>query len=360
MKLFIVILLNIYLLSSYIRAGEVDPFYALNKEILDSKTIINRHLNNSLRTLLTTYDKEQSSCKDVALFLMQEIGTTDYFITKIGALNSDLEIWVNNNKDIDRVPKYGYDNDLYTKQSIYTPQLKIFHIYPKEVDSSINIDGVYFGIDKLSHFLGSGYEYYKIYLEKKEDNFSQFTSEFSAIKWGIEMENTILGLWAVGIFSYADLEANVQGLKMAQDLCSKPLLKHKDKRCQLIRDIKIQEYVNPYWNEAYNPSSYTKEREEEIKHNIANIGICQKTNWKFYKKQFDIYDKSLKNSEFNLSRTILSSFLTQDRKVKERLYDAIIKHYQLNYSHEKLAKLFNELKKVDKASRLENYCSTKP
>lgn len=338
MKLFYFIFLSFSLLSS-IDAGEVDPFYAVDKNISDSRNIINNYLNDSIKSILSRYKSKTASCENTALHVMQELGATNYIFTKIGSLNSELELWVNNNKNIQRVPAYGYDTKLYASQSIYAPKLKLFSIYPKDIDSTININGIYFGIDKLSHFLGSGYEYYKIYLEAKKNNFFEFMANFTAIQWGINMEKTILGLWAVGIFSYADLEANYQGFKMAKDFCNKSLLKFENKKWQLAKNIKMQDYVNPYWDEAYNTNSYTDDTYKKVRANMEDIGICKKVNWEAYHKRFTFYDNILKNSNSNPSRDVLNAYLIQNKSFTLEIY-CILSQYQLDKKYTKKKERF--------------------
>ena len=309
---------------------------------------------------------QNSSCEDVSLYIMQELGTTDYLITNIGALNSDLELWVGLNTEIDRMPRYGYDEAEYDQNSIYAPKLKFFGLWPKAVDPTINIGGVYFGIDKLSHFLGSGYEYFKVYLGEKENGALDYKAKFSAINWGLKMENTIIGIWSVGIFSYADLEANYQGFLMAKDFCDKSILLYNESEWKVIKNIKIQNYINPSWDEAYNPNSYTKEREKKIRKNIVQLGKCEKMNWKKYNQRFALYKNRTLNdnniSEFDnlsLSNAIITMLKTKNIIVRKKIYNKIIQHYNIKWSYEGFSKYFNVLDQNNEALTLEMYCNDK-
>ena len=357
MRQVLIIFVALFYLLSSSNAGEVDPFYATDKIILDAKDSINKYLNTAIIDTIKQYNKEDASCRDVSLHIMKTLGTTDYLVFTIGALNSDFELWVKNNIEIDRIPKYGHDNAIFTAKSIYAPQLKFFHIYSKDLDATININNIYFGIDKLSHFLGSGYEYYKRYLKEKESTSSDFLADYSAIKWGTEMENTILGGWSVGIVSYADLEANFQGFKMAKDFCDKSHLIYQEKKWQLVKEIRVQDYVTPNWDESYNPNSYTESRESEVRRNIKEIGICQKVNWKQFHKRFKLYNEKSKFLRFNLSQEIFATFSTDTQSAKQAIYEKIRKHYQLKKSNDYFDNLFNELKTANKAYSLDSYCN---
>ena len=232
----------VFLICSFMEAGEVDPFSAGDKKIKDSKDLINVYLNKEINRILKVYNKEHSnytSCEDVSLYTMQSLGTTEYGFIHIGALNSALELWVVSNKDIDRIPKYNYVEDVYDRQSIYAPKLRFFGIWSKAVDPTINVNGVYFGTDKLSHFLGSGYEYFSKYLNMKRNGMGGHEAELYAIRWGLVMEKTILGLWPVGIFSFADLEANYQGFLMARDFCDKQILHYENRAWKVTQKIQF-------------------------------------------------------------------------------------------------------------------------
>jgi hypothetical protein len=353
------------LIFSSLSAGETDPFFAVNEDINDSKNLINKYMNNSIYEIVYQYNNEfknkNSSCEDVALFIMQELGTTNYFFKRVGSLNSDFEIWVDSNKNIDRAPIYGYDSDKYVKNSIYAPKLKFFGIWTKSLDSTINIGDVYLGIDKLSHFLGSGYEYYSRYLKVKRDSLSNYTAEFNAIKFGLEMEKSILGSWSVGIFSYADLEANYQGLKMAKDFCSKSKLRYINGNWKIAKAFKIEDYVNPAWDEVYNPNSYTKNREKKIRDNISRLSLCKKIDWINYHRRLEKYEEWSKKDLFKLSLSnALLSMLKEKVVLKKReMYREIVKHYGVKWSYKELIEYFGSLNDNTKTISLQEYCQVK-
>jgi len=264
---------------SFLNAGEVDTYYAWQHEIKDSSVVFNQYINDEVNVTLAKVNKKWGtpSCEEAALDIMEDIGSNNYLIKKIGALNAPLEKWAQDNPEIDKYPRQGDSLDEYVSKSIYAPEFKIFYL-PAELDVTVNVNGVYFGTDKLSHFVGSGFEYYRKYL-KFLDEYSPTMAEALAVKWGVTMESGIIGLRAVGVFSYADLEANFQGLKMAQDFCTayNPKLQLIGKNWVLSQKIDFRDYVNPNWDETFNISTYTEKRLVSIKENV---------------KQFDIYDRS--------------------------------------------------------------------
>ena len=79
-------------------------------------------------------------------------------------------------------------------------------------------------------------------------------------------------------FSYADLEANYQGLKFALDMCegSNPLLvQDSNGKWSQRKDFDITPYLNPKWDESYYPSAYIKKKMEAEGKTQSN-GYCDK------------------------------------------------------------------------------------
>ncbi len=359
-------LILVFLIGSPTGAGEVDPFSANDKQIKDSKSLVNTYLNREIIRILKTYrkrHKKHSSCEDVSLHIMRNLGTRKYGFIRMDALNSALELWVVSNREIDRIPGYGYEEDAYDCQSIYAPKLKFFGIWPKAVDPTININGVYFGTDKLSHFLGSGYEYFSRYLDKKSKGMDDYGAQLYAIRWGVMMEKTILGLWPVGVFSFADLEANYQGFLMAKDLCDQGALQYKNGAWELVRKIQFQHYVNPDWDEAYNPNSYSESRQKEIRKNIVQFHKCESLNWSNYYKRQVLYEKKIiaESSSRNIEGRSLSSSLMKMLSTKKiaqrtRIYHEILKAGYQGWSYQKIHILFRAIDSISESYLLENFC----
>ncbi len=266
-------------LPLHLNAGEVDNYYAWNHHIEDSSFEFNIYINDAINDALDSVNKKWGtpSCEEAAMGIMKKLGSTNYLIKRVGSLNTKLEKWAQDNPQIDKIPRQGESLKEYAAKSIYAPELKIFGV-PTKLDVTLNVNGVYFGTDKLSHFLGSGFEYYRKYLRYLDD-YSPVMAEALAVKWGVKMENGIIGLQAVGVFSYADLEANFQGLEMAEDFCraDEPKLKLIGKNWILAQKIDFRDYVNPNWDESFYRSTYTQKRLESVKENVKQFGIYQRS-----------------------------------------------------------------------------------
>ncbi|MCP4705499.1 MAG: hypothetical protein GY865_12930 [candidate division Zixibacteria bacterium] len=149
-KVFMKRLLFIFslLIVSNVNAGEVDNFYAWENTIKDSYQLFNTYLNGKVQETLEAVNGDErylseGACEEVALKIMDELGTTWYLFYHSGALNTDMELWAEKNPDIDRVPQFGESLRTYSEQSIYAPGMRYYRVFPGEIDVTINVGGVY-------------------------------------------------------------------------------------------------------------------------------------------------------------------------------------------------------------------------
>lgn len=99
---------------------------------------------------------------------------------------------------------------------------------------------LYIGMDKIGHFFEQGYTCY----EKGYDE---------CIKMCINSENTYYGLLSSGVYSYADIYANLQGLKIWQQLSEKHYT-CSSTTCVKNEYIRLEDYIDEFWDESINPS----------------------------------------------------------------------------------------------------------
>lgn len=179
------------------------------------------------------------------------------------------------------------------KQSIYRGFVWPF-IMP--IAQILNIDGVYLGTDKLDHFFSSGRRYLKIYHKSIRAGLSHEEAQKKAIDFGLGPmeEKGGLGLLASGVFSYADLESNYQGMVMGQDLCfgSDPVLKQDASgRWIQTRKLDFKDYVNPLWDEGFNNSYFAKYRRKKLykvvrdEHCDQGLTRWPQQLWRSYRKR---------------------------------------------------------------------------
>jgi hypothetical protein len=151
-----------------------------------------------------------------------------------------------------------------------------FSLNLKELSDVVNINGHLVGIDKLGHFFAQGWQYFEL-THFKGQNINQ------ALERGRQEEAGKFGYSTTGIFSFADLVSNFNGMRF----WNKVLLKQEDPlksalanffnrpyvSCdiQFMASIKnkkvrkawafntrfnLSDYIDGSWNEANNCNSY--------------------------------------------------------------------------------------------------------
>jgi hypothetical protein len=82
--------------------------------------------------------------------------------------------------------------------------IKGFSLNLKELSDVVNINGHLVGLDKIGHFFAQGWQYFEFTHYEKE-------TIDKAIEWGRKKEAGTFGFTTTGVFSYADLVANLNG-----------------------------------------------------------------------------------------------------------------------------------------------------
>lgn len=139
--------------------------------------------------------------------------------------------------------------------------------------STINIGGVYHGVDKWGHFHDLGHIYYKNYLGRRRRGASHAAAlagvvrEFSR---GAISESVIIGRLATGVQANADLASNYAGMKFYINLTEPvrigerelpPLVVRRGNYWVLNEHVRpegnfITPFVTHHWNEALNPGRF--------------------------------------------------------------------------------------------------------
>jgi len=166
------------------------------------------------------------------------------------------------------------------------------------VAQTLKLNGVYLGTDKVDHFFASGQRYLNAYRRDLEHGKSMQEAVIRAIEYGVSWpeEAGFLGVWSAGSFSFADLEANFQGMQFGRDFCEgdDPILSFDlQKGWQQRREIRMQDYVSPLWDESFNNSHYMKSRWKKVKDNIS-AEYCDIAKKPEIQKLWDDYHKRLR------------------------------------------------------------------
>jgi len=253
------------------RALETDQYFAWRKPLRDSSTAINAKFNLEIELALRALDQNRGQpppCSVVALKIKERM----HFLIFQG-----IEVWAMQNPLVDRVPAREEENT-YVSESIYGQHGPLDLALWMPLAPTIEVNGVRFGTDKLSHFVSSGWRYHLRYERALENGLSEVDAERTAIRFGVFEENTILGKGAIGVFSRGDLEANFGGMRFFEELCHGPdpmlVLNHGGWR--RARAFDIRRYVSPGWDESFQISVFSKSRWRKVKPALlAYCGLLQ-------------------------------------------------------------------------------------
>jgi hypothetical protein len=242
-------------------AIETDQYYAWGRPLADSTTMLNAKFNLEVNRVLEIVNDGPLGGRDRCDKIRKRIvGHFRLFIFH------DLELWVNNTALIERIPADPAEELEYRKTYLYHNRGKFDFVTMVPPSPTIELNGVRFGTDKLTHFLSQGWWYLGWYQKGLRKGLSVEEAELRAIDRGIFTERTVLGKVASGVVSVSDLEANYDGMRFLLSMCegSEPLLEKTDEGWQLTRPLDLREYVKPAWDESWEPSIYTRHRWKRV------------------------------------------------------------------------------------------------
>jgi hypothetical protein len=239
-------------------ASEADTFTKRDEPLEDSVERINLKANDAISAALVNVYRNSDGCIERDLY-------------------SELRLYFNNHmrgkltKDISSDPNIS-KRDIALGNSVYnnwTPWdgLGLGSKYMKKTKLTIapivKIGEVQMGTDKFEHMFGQGYFYFK-------DNYQRENGAISAVKMGAFREKTILGgnKLANGVFSYGDLSANFNGMRMWNHMLQLrddvlgsnynfgPYISCVQSRWVQVKEIDFRNYVDDSLDEAINCSKF--------------------------------------------------------------------------------------------------------
>jgi hypothetical protein len=235
--------------SPPVGAGETDQYIAWGTSLDDATEEINSYVNEGIETTLARLRHPER-------FECGELPPRIYRYLFHGLLRSRLRHYLQETPDVDRYPGADVGYFGYLRGSVFRrPAFPFF----MPMARTIQIDGVHLGIDKVNHIFGFGRRYYNRYHRARRRGLSEEEAVHRTVLWGLRIERYFVGGKLDGILSYADLEANYQGMRLARDLCeAEPAhLQLSGGRWRLTRPVDIRDYVNPRLDESYNENQYT-------------------------------------------------------------------------------------------------------
>jgi hypothetical protein len=160
-----------------------------------------------------------------------------------------------------RVPLYRVrDKGIYGNAVDFDDMRMAWYMY---LSGTLQVAGVVMGTDKLGHFLGQGFQYYERYT-RLDPKLSEAARCAEVRERGHLQEVGQLGIATGGVYSFADLAANWQGMlffmALFEDVAiegqhhARYLVRGEDGAYRRVRDFHWAEYVTPDWDEVLNPT----------------------------------------------------------------------------------------------------------
>lgn len=262
---------------------ETDQYLAWSVRLEDSQRAVDRYLEAELDRVLARVDRApiSVSCPEITVRFFRRLAPTLIYSRIRRRLGSDPAI--------DRFPERDVGYLEYLRRSIYRRPTWPFVLPMSRV---LRIGDVYVGADKLGgHLFGFGRRYYLRYLRLRDRGLDEEAAVRRVIEWGFDVERTVVGGLADGVFSPADLEANYSGLLMARSFCEgeQPLLERRRGHWRATRRIDIGRWVTPYFDETFNPNFYVGYRWRKVREPLARY--CQVYRRPPMHRRFESYSR---------------------------------------------------------------------
>lgn len=278
------------------RAAEIDSVTPRRIHLADSLQAINAIFNQRVMEGIAKANAKRDDFEDLTTedFCDEEIL---YAEMRKAIFQSFTASWGLKGYSLDKQLRELLADRSYSlslNDSIYRDMSYIegFSLNLKELSDVVRVRGHLVGLDKLGHFFSEGWKYFE--LDQGEGN-----SLDQVLQWGKEQENGKYGYTTTGIFSFADLVANFNGLRFWKRVLGKSsdpllgfvanLLDSPYVTCDIqiaasITNMKIVKawernrkfdlavYLDGAWDEGNNCNSYADPViEEKVSSRIAKI-----------------------------------------------------------------------------------------
>jgi len=298
------LLLSALILSNPLMASEVDHYTLAYEKIVDIGDILNTRANTYLKQAVISSNAKSQCNEDILYTELKK-----YFANHTkGQLTIDL-------LHDDSIPRQviPLDNSVYKKWSVWNGFLlgrQKARTSALALGPIIKVGDVVIGTDKVEHMFGMGFNYFKGHYLKKKDM-------VSVLKNGIFKEKTALGgnILATGVFSYADLSANFNGMRFWNHMLQKnddilgkeynvgPYISCKNNQWVLENEIDFKNYFDESMDESVNCSRFASR--SGLKKFVATVEEANKSR-AIDQKACDSENKSL-NKMKNKYDVILES-----------------------------------------------------
>lgn len=232
-------------------ATEVDNFSKRYLDVKDSAPQINKDFNDHLKSAINKANrKSRCSSKKLYKYLNDRIG---------GFTWSKFEKNIEKSDDYDKLTSDRKESIFKHVSFRHGWGIYLASLGPVDIGSIIRVGDHLVGTDKIGHFIGVGWVYYKkAYIEKKGVE--------NAIEYGKSTETGMFGKRTTGVYSYGDLAANFIGMKFWSELVGdlvpteNPYVKCVDNKWVQVRDFNWLDWADDSWDEGVNCNEYRNKK----------------------------------------------------------------------------------------------------
>jgi hypothetical protein len=239
-KLLLTLLLSI-MLPSIGGTYETDQFNNRQQPIEDSISIMNYQV-----TIAIVYATNRLHGP------RDEMKVVNGIYNKIGGRHwvDKLERFAMGSSEVERLDTPSHDS-IYSGHPLYATRVAALF----GVGTTLKINDVLVGTDKLGHFLSQGRKFYRRWVKMGDERQAAEQSAFT--------ERALFGQMTTGSYSNADLVANYEGYLFYRSLfeddiiAGKPaIITWQNDRWVMQRPFDWADHINDYWDEALNINHY--------------------------------------------------------------------------------------------------------
>ncbi len=279
-KLSSVLAMIVLSVSSF--SAEVDQFTNRNEPLKDSSQLLNAKANEYVQKALSELNLKSSGCNSLESEKNLYKELRKYFSNHT---KGELTIYALKSDDIEK-RKLKIQDSVFRDWTIFDGYL----LGKPSANNSdlalgplLRMNDVVIGTDKLEHLFGRGFSYFN-------NHYLKGKSLKRTIKSGVFGEKTIYGgnKLATGVFSYADLSANFNGMRFWNHMLQKKddvlgdnfgpyIVCQNGLKWEQVKDIDFTHYFDASHDEAINCSKFpTKKTAEKYGNVVKNLGESNK------------------------------------------------------------------------------------
>lgn len=236
-------------------ASESDLWTYAHIPLSDSSALVSSQLQNSIQAVIDTINsrsiEELRPLDDTALEFVFFTEFKSRYIRDLTWGMFEKCIGTNSCRGwpkFERIQMYPEEGVYYAARWRFIPSR--FHLA-----SVVQVCGIRMGADKLTHFFDDAFHYFNALRSKR----NKFEPE-DIRQLSLTFEETYMGTRLTGIVSYADIEANLAGVKFYSEFFTgnSPMIgRVQDGHLKLLRKPDICDYVSEGYDERILPNEFT-------------------------------------------------------------------------------------------------------